>query len=89
MNESAGQFYVDMGRVIRDRRRKVGFSQAMLASHLGVDRTTVLKWEAGRQTVAAHLAVEVAVTLGLTLARLMGGPSKPVSADAARKAGAV
>jgi DNA-binding XRE family transcriptional regulator len=87
MLESTAQFYADMGRSLRDRRRKVGVSQGWVASRLGVDRTTVLKWERGRQAVAAHLAVELAALLGMSVAQLLGGPTRAVAVDQWRKTG--
>ena len=35
------------GSVIKQRREKVGLTQLKLANRLGVDRSTVAKWEAG------------------------------------------
>jgi DNA-binding XRE family transcriptional regulator len=92
MTEQQTQFYGDMGRVIQWGRKRAGLTQAAVAGALGVDRTTVVKWEAGRQVVAAHWVPEISCLLGVTVAHLVGGLTRPRAVavarpDAARKAG--
>lgn len=50
---------------IRSRRRELGLTQAQLAQLLGVDRTTVIRWERTRRVPSIQLSRRLAEVLGL------------------------
>jgi DNA-binding XRE family transcriptional regulator len=57
-------------RLFAQARRAAGYTQESLAEHLGVDRTTVTRWEAGEYTPQPWLRPKIAQTLGLSLGGL-------------------
>jgi transcriptional regulator with XRE-family HTH domain len=46
--------YKTIGAIIRRRRRRLEWSQALLASRLGISRATLANIETGRQRVLVH-----------------------------------
>src|SRR5262245_33258320 len=48
-------------------RRAAGYTQESLAEHLGVDRTTVARWESGEHSPQPWLRPKVARAFGLSL----------------------
>lgn len=59
-------------------REKAGITQAALAGALGVDRTTVTKWEIGRSFPRAELLPKLAAVLGCEIGELYAGKEKEV-----------
>ncbi|WP_075299391.1 MULTISPECIES: helix-turn-helix transcriptional regulator [unclassified Pseudonocardia] len=57
-------------RCLAQRRRTMGYSQERLAERLGVDRTTIARWESGETAPLAGLRPRVASVLGLSLEQL-------------------
>jgi len=53
-----------------DSRRVAGFSQEQLAEHLGVERSTVARWEAGETTPQPWLRPKLAEALSVSPAEL-------------------
>lgn len=51
---------------LAQRRRSAGFSQEKLAAHLGVDRTTVVRWEAAEAEPQPWTRPKLARALGVT-----------------------
>ena len=45
----------DHGQAVRDFRDEHGLSQATLAEYLGVDTSTVLRWENGKTPTPSYL----------------------------------
>lgn len=73
-------------RALAERRRMVGFSQEDLAAELGVDRTTVIRWEAGESEPQPWHRPRLAKALKVPveeLARLLDGAAPPPQADPA------
>lgn len=60
-------------RIIRSLRLKKGFTQAELASIVGVSDKTVSKWESGRGLPDIQLIEPLSKALGISAAELMGG----------------
>jgi len=63
---------------LAERRRALGYSQEGLAHVLGVDRTTVGRWEKGKGEIQPSLRARYAAALQLDLAELdvlLSGPS--------------
>lgn len=58
----------DFGNIVRDRRRKLGLTQAQLAERIGTSRQWVVGFERGRAGAAtiSHLVV-LADELGLDI----------------------
>lgn len=63
---------IAVGARIRERRRKVGFSQGDLAVALGITFQQVQKYERGDNRVSASRLVAIAHILGLSAAELLG-----------------
>jgi len=57
-------FYQRFGLRLRVHRKEAGLTQDQVASRLGVNRTTIVNIEKGRQRVALHQLVELADILG-------------------------
>ncbi|MFJ7279029.1 helix-turn-helix transcriptional regulator [Kitasatospora sp. NPDC098663] len=70
-------------RALVERRKALGFTQESLAQNLGVDRSTVARWESGkvdpqdwqRPTLAKELRVTL-IELGSTFARHGGSATR-------------
>lgn len=59
-------------RALADRRKAVGFTQEQLAAHLGVERSTVVRWEAGETEPLPWCRPRLAQALGVSLDILRG-----------------
>lgn len=57
-------------RSFAQARRAAGYTQESLAEHLGVDRTTVARWESGEYTPQPWLRPRIAEVFGLSLREL-------------------
>lgn len=60
----------NLGSAIRRRRQELGYSQQLLATELGVNQSTVAKWERG-DTMKPHHLVLVARFLNMSTAEAM------------------
>lgn len=58
---------------IRQLRAKRGLTQERLAVAMGIDRSTVTKWESGAAMPRADKLTELAKVLGCTIDELMKG----------------
>lgn len=58
------------GAAIRQAREDAGLSQARLATELGVDRSAVTLWEAGRTAPRADMQPRVVRVLSLDVASI-------------------
>ena len=58
---------LDLGLVIRDRRRKLGLSQAGLARKVGVGRQWVVAIERGKSRAELGLVLRTFSALGLSI----------------------
>lgn len=56
---------------IQMRREKIGLTQDQLAEKLGVDRSTVAKWETGKSHPRIFLLPKISVILGCTVDELL------------------
>lgn len=59
----------EYGRLIRQQRESVGWTQAELAARLGASRTSVSRWERGHRTPRLHHTAALTQVLGLPSAR--------------------
>lgn len=55
----------EIGAVIRERRRKLGWTQAQLADTVGVSRVWVIAIEQGKSRAELSLVIRTFATLGL------------------------
>ncbi|WP_421111004.1 helix-turn-helix transcriptional regulator [Streptomyces sp. NEAU-S77] len=62
---------------LAERRKALGYSQEALAHVVGVDRTTVSRWESGRTEIQPQLRPQYAAALQLDLAELDALVTKP------------
>ena len=58
---------LDLGLVIRDRRRKLGLSQTVLARKVGVGRQWVVAIERGKSRAELGLVLRTISALGLSI----------------------
>lgn len=58
---------LDLGLIIRDRRRRLGLSQGELAEKAGVGRQWLVAIEHGKARAEIGLVLRTLATLGLTL----------------------
>jgi transcriptional regulator with XRE-family HTH domain len=79
---AVNQLYEDIGRRIRDARQRRDYTQADLARSLGMTRSSVANFEAGRQRVTVHLLLQIAEELGSSVSELLGEPTPSLSAVA-------
>jgi DNA-binding XRE family transcriptional regulator len=59
-------------RSFAQTRRAAGYTQESLAEHLGVDRTTVARWESGEYSPQPWLRPKIAKVFGISLRELSG-----------------
>ena len=57
--------YIEFGKRVRSARGKAGLTQEMLASRIGLSRTSVTNIEKGRQKVSLDMVYTVAKALGV------------------------
>lgn len=57
----------DLGALVRDRRKQLGWSQSEFAAKIGVRRLWVSQFEAGKTTAHIGLALRALRALGLEL----------------------
>ena len=76
--------YRDFGRVVADRRKRIGLSQELLAARVGLSRTSIVNIEQGRQRVAVHLLLALAEALETQPASLLPTDAGPRKTDADR-----
>lgn len=72
---------VRLGRFIREAREAMGWSQDELARMLGVDRTTVGKWEAGANEPDLGMLKTLRRLLNLPAERILDGNTRVVKVD--------
>lgn len=72
-SSTSNTFDVLIGTAIRARRNDLGWSQADLASRIGVTYQQVQKYETGANRVAATTLVGIAAGLGCSLSALVPG----------------
>lgn len=67
------QFYIEFGRIIRQRRSLDGIqlSQEELAKRVGLSRTSITNIEKGRQQVPLHMLLSFADALGMEPSKLL------------------
>jgi HTH-type transcriptional regulator/antitoxin HipB len=84
---------VDLGLIVRERRRKLGLSQSQLARTAGVGRQWLVALEQGKAGAELGMVLRTLSALGLALsagdADMGSGPRLPIDidvvVDAARK----
>lgn len=68
---------IQIGRLIYDKRKELGFTQAELADRLQITNKAVSKWENGDGMPDVNLLAPLASELGLTVDELLNGQEKP------------
>ena len=61
---------------IQEKRLNKCYSQEQLANELGVDRSTVAKWESGKSLPRTELLIKLADIFGCTIDELVRGERK-------------
>jgi len=70
-------FYQELGRRIKDARKKGHLTQEALATKILLTRTTVTNIEKGRQQLLVHTLVDIADALNVTPTSLLPEPPTP------------
>jgi transcriptional regulator with XRE-family HTH domain len=70
------QFYLTMGKAIREARLRKDFSQLDLARRLGMTQGSVQFWESGLRRPQAHMILILSRVLGVTPGYLLGTESR-------------
>lgn len=65
------KLYRTIGKEIRRRRERAGLTQAALAQHIGLERTSITNIERGRQRMLVHTLDRIARVLHCPTARLL------------------
>lgn len=68
---------IQIGRLIYDKRKELGLTQAELADRLQITNKAVSKWENGDGMPDVNLLAPLAQELGLTVDELLTGQEKP------------
>ena len=66
-----GNFYKNLGQLIRDFRKKEKISQETLATHLGLSRISVVNIEKGKQKVQIYTLYLISKYLKISMNNLM------------------
>jgi transcriptional regulator with XRE-family HTH domain len=69
------RIYLQMGSVIRSRRKRLSLTQLQLAAQLGISRAALANIEVGRQKVFVHHLYSLAAALQLKPHELLPFPS--------------
>lgn len=56
-------FYIELGRLIKEKRKRILLNQSALGDSVGLSRTSITNIERGRQQVALHMLYEIASAL--------------------------
>ena len=70
-DDAVDAFYVDVGRRIRDARLAKNVTQAHLAAHASMTRSSIANLEAGRQKIPLHILALIADALSVDPASLL------------------
>jgi transcriptional regulator with XRE-family HTH domain len=68
------EFYENIGSKIRNARIKQGYSQDVLATQLGLTRSSIVNIEKGRQRPPVHTLFEISSILKITLSEILSPP---------------
>lgn len=55
----------------KNAREKIGMTQQAAADELGVDRTTITKWETGKSLPRAEMLIKIAKLYGCSISDLL------------------
>lgn len=72
---------VNLGQVVRAKRKERGFSQEAFAENVGLHRTYIGSFERGERNVSLQNLVRIADTLGLALSSLLAEAEAASSKD--------
>lgn len=67
---------VELGRIIRARRKKLGYTQVQIAAMMGVSPRLIGEIERGRGTVAVQTVLDLCTGLGIDLFPVGRGESQ-------------
>ena len=70
---------MNIGQIIFDRRRALGFTQQVLAEKLNISFQAISKWENGTSCPDIDLLPRLAAVLNLSIDALLGYPSQSVT----------
>ena len=69
-SEILDNVYVEFGQIVRERRGQLKLTQEILADKVGINRVSLAKLEKGKQRILFHDAINLALTLGISLDEL-------------------
>jgi transcriptional regulator with XRE-family HTH domain len=73
MDESLERILVELGKVMKQRRKVLRLTQAEFAEQVGLHRTYVADLERGVRNVSMMNLCRIATAFGMTVSQLVGG----------------
>ena len=70
---------MNIGKVISERRKLLGFTQQSLSQRLNVSAQAISKWENGTSYPDVTLLPQLAAILSISIDSLLGYPSQSVT----------
>lgn len=67
---------MNIGKVISEKRKALGFTQQMLAEKLNISFQAISKWENGTSCPDIELLPQLAAVLNISIDSLLGYPSQ-------------
>lgn len=67
--------YVQLGKIIRERRKKIGLTLSLLAKRSKTDETTIREIERGKRNPRIYTLYKISQGLNISLFKLLKGIS--------------
>ena len=75
--EREQDFYREVGRRVREARKRTNMTQQFLATRVSLSRASVTNLEMGRQKLMLHTLIDIASELRVAPADLLPQPERP------------
>lgn len=71
--KSKKEYDYEIGKAIQKARKRKRMNQGALAEMIGVDRTTISKYESGSNPIGMSAFLQICEALGVDPAEILGG----------------